>query len=154
MNRRSGTGRRSSGFTLTEVLVTIALISIVLPVVLQGASITGRMASNAKKQSEAIGLAESKLNEIVVTKGWQSGLTAGDFGADWPGYQWKCQVQNWTDQELLDNGANNVASELEMIVSWQTSNGERSVSINTLVYTPGSTPTTPSASSGSSTLSN
>ena len=135
--------RTARGFTLVEVLVTVTLIGIILPVAMRGASITSKLAGTAKRRTEACGLAESKLNEVVITNGWQNGVLGGDFGQDWPDYHWRCQVQAWQNDQVSDNGAGNVTNELDLQVYWQGSSGEQSVTLSTLVYTPGSTPNTP-----------
>ena len=133
-----------TGFTLAEVLVTIALIAIILPVVLRGASITAKFAATAKRQSEAVALAESKLNELKVTQAWKGGVMTGSF-PDSPNYQWQAQVQTWNTNstDIVENSAGNTTSELEVIVNWQGSTGVQSVTLSTLVYTPGATANVP-----------
>src|SRR4051812_32907857 len=54
------------GFTLVEVLATVAFIAIVLPVAMQGISLSVRTAGNARKQAEAAILAQSKLDETLA----------------------------------------------------------------------------------------
>src|SRR4051794_29563395 len=60
-----GAGR---GFTLVEVLATIALIAIVLPVAMYGIQLCLQTSSAAKRQAEAATLAEGKLQELVAAE--------------------------------------------------------------------------------------
>ena len=84
--------RGTRGFTLIEVLATLILLGIVLPVAMRGVSTAMAAASKAKRTAEATSLAESKLNELVADGTWASGTLAGDFSPDQPEYQWSCVV--------------------------------------------------------------
>lgn len=82
--------RRTRGFTLVEVLATLVLLGIVLPVAMRGVSMAMAAAANARRTAEATMLAEAKLNELVADGTWASGSLAGDFAPDKPEYQWSC----------------------------------------------------------------
>ena len=60
--------RRRQGFTLVEILVTLMLIAIVIPVIMKGISLGAQAASDAKRRTEAGGLAQEKLAEILASK--------------------------------------------------------------------------------------
>ena len=79
------------GFTLVEVLATLMLLGIVMPVAMKGVSIALAAAEKARHTAEAATLAETKLNDLL-TQGVNSasGLT-GDFSPDHPEYQWSYQ---------------------------------------------------------------
>src|SRR5690348_6677471 len=64
-----GAGRQ--GFTLVEVLAALVILGIVLPVAMRGVSLSLAAASNAKHMNVAAQLADQKLNEVVLTSGWQ-----------------------------------------------------------------------------------
>ena len=59
---------KDEGFTLVEVLATLVLMGIVIPVAMHGVSIAMSAASNARKTAEAATLAETKLNELLVLR--------------------------------------------------------------------------------------
>ena len=92
-----------------------------------------------RRRSEAGALAEAKLNELIATAQWQSGILAGDFGTDWPDYSWKAEVQTWTPSNSTDNGYGNTVSELAVHITWVSRGAERSVTLSTLVYVAGGT---------------
>lgn len=117
--------RHRSGTTLIEVLATLVLIGIVLPVAMKGIALAVGAASVAKRSVEAASLAEMKLQELVVmTQAMQQAQTAGDFGEDWPGYQWKAEM---ISQDLG-------LTEISVEVTWLARGIDRSVRLSTLVY--------------------
>jgi prepilin-type N-terminal cleavage/methylation domain-containing protein len=120
---RSSCARR--GFTLVEVLATIVLMAIVLPVAMHGVSLCLASAQAARQRTEAAGLAESKLNELLATGDWQYGLLSGDFGEAWPQYKWSGSAGAWEDASL---------QELSVRVYWTSRGQEREVVVTTLVF--------------------
>ena len=78
------------GFTLVEVLATLVLLAIILPIAMRGVSMAMAAASNARRTAEATTLAEAKLNELVADGTWASGSLSGDFAPTQPEYQWAC----------------------------------------------------------------
>jgi len=128
MNRRP-IQTRQRGFTLIEVLAALLLMAIVLPSVMKGISVATQAASSARHRTEAAGLAQAQLAEIVASQQWQNGNLSGDFGAQWPGYSWKATVAAWP----LDNTDLNI-DELDLEVSWIDRNQPNSVTMSTLVY--------------------
>ncbi len=126
--------RRRGGFTLVEVLATLMLMAIVLPAVMKGVSLATAAASTARRRNEATGLAEEKLAEIIATDEWQKSSLSGDFGSDWPGYQWQATVQSWPEDT---SGAG--IQEVDLRVSWIARNSEDSITLTTLTYAQGQT---------------
>ena len=118
------------GFTLVEVLATLVLMGIIVPVAMQGISISLRAATHAKRTSEATILAETKLNDLVTTRTWSTVAANGDFGQDWPDYRWTCQ-------SIARNDA--AVTEVAVSVLWKERNSDRSVTVSTLVYEPDTT---------------
>lgn len=116
------TSRR--GFTLIEVLATLILMGIVLPVAMRGVSVALAAASRAKHLSIASGLAEQKLNQLIVENAWSSSQTSGDFTPDHPDYTWTCQ------SATRDYGV----SEIELRVNWIERGQQRSFVVSTLAY--------------------
>lgn len=121
--------RSRPGFTLVEVLATLMLIAIVLPAVMKGATLATAAASIARSRTEASGLAEAKLAEIIATNQWQTSSLSGDFGTDWPGYRWQATVQSWP-QDTSGAGLQQV----DLRVSWAARGREDSLTLSTLTY--------------------
>lgn len=115
------------GMSLAEVLATIAIVAIVIPVAMQGVSLATALASVTRQRAEATTLAESKLNELMLSGQWQTAALGGDFGADWPGYRWQAAVNNWDEADMRL---------LEVQVNWSSRGTDREVKLSTLVYVP------------------
>src|SRR4051794_33197688 len=95
LGRRQGGG----GFTLIEVLAALMLVAIVLPVAMRGVSVATGAASNARHRNEASALAQSKMDELLAnmqaTQTQMNTNMSGDFGEDWPGYEWSAELVTW-----------------------------------------------------------
>ncbi|MCX5643161.1 MAG: prepilin-type N-terminal cleavage/methylation domain-containing protein [Phycisphaerae bacterium] len=114
------------GFTFVELLVTMVLISIVMPVVMQTIGLCTRLAGQSRRQVEAACLAETKLTELTAAQDWESGSNRGDFGTDWPGYEWSMTVANWTEDSSV--------RQLDLAVTWRSVGRQRKITLSTLVY--------------------
>ena len=117
--------RRFGGFTFIELLATVVLISIIMPVAMRSIGLCTRLGGYSRRQIEAASLARTKLTELTISQDWKTGEKRGDFGSDWPGYQWTAVVSNWTDS---------VVSQLDLTVTWQSQGQQRSLILSTLVY--------------------
>ena len=117
--------RRRGGFTFIELLATVVLIAIIMPVAMHCIALCTRLGGQSRRQIEAASLARAKLTELTASQEWESGEKSGEFGVDWPGYQWSADVSNWTDSVLR---------QLELTVVWTSQGRENSVTLSTLVY--------------------
>jgi len=113
------------GFTFIELLATVVLIAIIMPVAMQCIALCTSLGGQSRKQIEAASLASTKLTELTASKDWETGERSGEFGPDWPGYRWSLDVSNWTDSALR---------QLDLTVLWQSRGRQRSITLSTLVY--------------------
>lgn len=114
------------GFTLLEILATFVLVAIILPVAMEGISLSTRMASNSKRKIEAGALAEKKLTEILITREWVNGDQSGDFGEGYSDYEWRFEVLDWEGEELL--------RQIDFYVEWVAGERKQSIVLTTLAY--------------------
>ncbi len=85
--------RPRSGFTLLEVMVSVAILSIVLVSVYKLHSQTLAMNTEARFYTQAPMLAKSKLSEMEANSESVFSNDFGEFGEDFPGYTWKVEVE-------------------------------------------------------------
>lgn len=124
-------GRR--GFTLIEALAAIGVMMIVIPVLLRGFSIAGSIATNARRRAEATAMAQSKMDEIIATQSWQTGMAAGDEKVGIYSYHYEPALENWDSGEVG-------IQVLRVTVSWDVPPADRrNVALTTLLWQPGST---------------
>jgi prepilin-type N-terminal cleavage/methylation domain-containing protein len=116
---------RRTGFTLIEVMASLALVGIILPATLAGVGLAMSLMDEAREQSEAAALSSGKLDEITATGDWRTGDAEGDFGPDWSKYRWRKEVNEWEEPSL---------SEVRLTVTWISRGRERSHVVSTLAY--------------------
>jgi len=112
-----------------EVLATLALVAIILPVAMSGISLALATAGESRWQAEATALAQTKMAEILASGDWADAALSGDFAPDRPEFRWESLVTNWQGD----------VQQLDVQVSWTHRGQVRSVLLTTLVYA-GATP--------------
>jgi len=88
------------GFSLLEVMVSIAIIAIALMAVLGSQSQGSSLAGESRFNTTAAFLAQSKMAEMEIRSLNDLGADAGDFGEDFPGYRWEVSVQSLAIEDL------------------------------------------------------
>jgi prepilin-type N-terminal cleavage/methylation domain-containing protein len=125
--------RAHRGFTLVEVLISLLLLAVVLPVAMDGVSLSLRAAEEAKFKSQASSLARAKLSELQAQNQWDLQKMSGDFGAGYPQYRWTAQLNNFEGSTL---------EQLDVSVFWRQREREHSVVLSTIITnTTGTTAT-------------
>jgi general secretion pathway protein I len=82
----------TKGFTLLEVMVSVAVIAIVLVSIMRLQGQTILMNESSRFYSTAPFLAQSKMADILADP-LNAGSNAGDFDKDHPGYAWKADIE-------------------------------------------------------------
>ena len=90
----------SSGFTLLEVMVALAVMSIVLVSVYRMHSQSLTMNTAARFYTLAPMLAQGKMVELEVLSSSAFPENSGDFGEQFPGYSWKAAVADVSSEIL------------------------------------------------------
>jgi general secretion pathway protein I len=84
----------SLGFTLLEVMIAVAVLTIALAAVLGLQSKSLTLASESRFQTTAAFLAQGKMAEMAVAGIGDLTSDSGDFGDVFSGYGWRLSVQN------------------------------------------------------------
>lgn len=127
---RSAARPAGAGFTLIEVIVALAILTVALAVVLQNFSIGMRGARLAERHTIAVLHAESKLAAVGVETPLEEGETSGVFDN---GFGWRATIRPYLEagqEEAPDSGAE--AYEVAVTVSWDDAGGRGSVTLETL----------------------
>jgi general secretion pathway protein I len=82
------------GFTLLEVMVALGIMAIVLMSVYRLQSQTVAMSIESRFATQAPLLARSALTRFEESTERRFATSQGDFGRDYPGYQWKISVED------------------------------------------------------------
>ena len=76
-------------------------MAIVIPVAVQGLHIASRAGLVAERKAAAARLAETKLNELIVTGQWQSSAQKGTVSEGWQSYPWTVQSEPWAEDGAM-----------------------------------------------------
>src|SRR5712671_1012811 len=117
-----------SGFTLAEVLAALVFMAILIPVALEGLSIASRSGQVAARKSEAALVAESILNENIVTTNWNTSLQNGTVRQGFHDFQWTMRNDPWNQ----DPNATTMR-QLSVEVKYTAQGHDYSVRLSTLV---------------------
>jgi general secretion pathway protein I len=124
---------QSSGFTLLEVVVALAIAGLALVGLFRAGSGGLVAVDTAARMEEAIQRAQSHLAAVGRNAALVVGESTGDDGG---GYHWTLRVRPLTARQSL--GPDNISAStvtlfnVEVAISWPAPAGERSVTLRTL----------------------
>jgi general secretion pathway protein I len=129
--RRHRSGRDEGGFTLLEVLLAFAILSVAVVAVIQGFAQGLRLLKTAGDHQQAVLLADQKTRELVVPV---EGRDQGKEG----GYDWERTVTVVPAPDLTRTPATAKwhVYQIDVKVSWGDKRGVEIVSLRTAVDAP------------------
>ena len=90
------------GFTLLEIMVSLAIISLVLVSIYRMHAQTIAMNYDARFYATAPFLAQLKISDMENKTIEELADDSGDFGDEHPGYSWTLEIQNIESEPLGD----------------------------------------------------
>lgn len=124
---------RQRGFSLLEILVAFAILSLSLGVLLRIFGGAGRIAATADEYSRAIVVAESLMAAAGIDTPLQPGETHGEIGED---YRWTLKVDPYPiDEGLFGGSGANVPFKpywVALTVEWGDPDDPRAFDLTTL----------------------
>ena len=81
------------GFTLLEVMVAVAILSLGLSVVIHSFSTSLQTLDTSLNLSKVALLAQKKLSEIELEDFFPEGLTSGEFEGDYSDFSWRAEIR-------------------------------------------------------------
>ena len=93
-------GLTTSGFTLLEVMIAVAILSIAMVSLLGSQSQSVSVAGYSRFTVDTALLAQHKLAMIELEDFESLGSDSGNFGSEFPGYSWTTTVEEISTEEL------------------------------------------------------
>jgi type II secretory pathway pseudopilin PulG len=122
--------RYTEAFTLAEVLAALVFMAILIPVALEGLSIAGRAGEVAARKNMAAIVADSVLNETVITTNYARSLQNGTVRQGNQDFRWTLRNEPWNK----DPNAITIRL-LSVEVTYTAQGRDYSVRLSTLVDT-------------------
>ncbi len=122
MSQNSQLGRASTGFTLLEVMIALAILSLVAVAFLRAQGSSVHLVDESVQISLATLLAKEKMAELESNGFPEPGKTSGDGGEDFSSYHWE-QVVSPTDIVNLRKAV--------VRILWMEGTRERSLELTT-----------------------
>ncbi|MYB92318.1 prepilin-type N-terminal cleavage/methylation domain-containing protein [Candidatus Poribacteria bacterium] len=115
-----------NGFTLVEILVTLAILGAALPALLHAFASAARNQGLSDNTTTALYLLKFRMAEIEMTGYPDVGEETGEFGEN-TRYRWSSIVED-VESEEVEN-----VRRVQVTVTWEHKNRERSMSMNTYI---------------------
>lgn len=122
--------RRHCGLTLVEVLASLLMMAIVIPVAMEGMSIASRAGVLGQRKATAMRVAERVVNELLVENQLVQNSSSGTaFDGD-TSYPWTMRTENWPEDAM---------QQLTVTVTFVVQGNPYEVSLTTLLPASGTT---------------
>ncbi len=133
--------RRTSGFTLLEVLVALVILSISVGVIMNVFSGGIRAVRTTRDYNRAVFLAQGKMEELLLKKFTEETTDSGTF-EEFPGFAWEMAVTEFQlpmteEEQLAAEAESELAPQLKtyqitLHVTWAVGSRTRSFTLDTL----------------------
>ena len=87
---------RRAGFTLVEILASLLMMAIVVPVAMEGMSIASRAGLLGQRKAAAMRVAERLLEELIAEANNQQTTDSGTLADGEFTYPWTMRTENWS----------------------------------------------------------
>ena len=116
-------------FTLVEVLAALLMMAIIIPVTMEGLSVSSRVGVLGQRKAVAMRVAERVIEEIIAEAQTQQGSSSGTAIEGDIAYPWTMRLENWPEDAL---------QQLIVTVQFTVQGSLYDVSAATLIIPPGS----------------
>jgi prepilin-type N-terminal cleavage/methylation domain-containing protein len=87
-------------FTLVEVLASLMLIALVVPVAMEAMAVASRAGELGRRKAAAVRVGERVLGELLVVGQLATGASSGVAQEGPFEYPWSVRVENWPEDAL------------------------------------------------------
>ena len=98
MSSQKAKGERQNGFTLLEVVVAMAIVTLGVVTLFEVFSLALRLGTRSVAKTEAVTLSRQVLDEALVLRKVREGVEQGSFGG---GHRWKLQVEPFQREDEI-----------------------------------------------------
>lgn len=117
----------NGGFTLIEIVVTLAILSLGLPVLLQSFSNAANYQRTSEDKTTVLYLLKTRMAEIELQGYPDIGEEEGEFGENSP-YRWRSEVHDLESDEFEDG-----LRAVTVTITWLEQGKAKSTSMSTYV---------------------
>lgn len=117
----------NKGFTLIEIVVTLAILSLGLPVLLQSFSNAANNQRKSEDKTTAMYLLKTRMAQIELEGYPEIGQESGDFGEN-PPYRWRSEVYD-VESDNFEEGLRAV----NLTITWLGRGKSESTSMTTYI---------------------
>ncbi len=93
---RIRTRNNRQAFTLAEVLAALVFMAILIPVAIQALNVASRAGESAVRRGEAALVADSILNQMIVTTNWNQAVQTGTVRQGFRDFHWTLRNEPWS----------------------------------------------------------
>jgi len=124
MAERASRSRRRAAFTLVEVLASLLMMAIIIPVAIEGMSVASRVGMLGQRKAAAMRVAERVLNELLVETQIQQASSSGTAYEGDTAYPWVMRTENWPEDSM---------QQMTVTVSFPVQGALHEISVSTLL---------------------
>ncbi|MGO8704531.1 MAG: prepilin-type N-terminal cleavage/methylation domain-containing protein [Candidatus Brocadiia bacterium] len=114
---------RERGFSLVEMLAALIIFSLGVMAVLEVITTSVRSTTATVGYTEAVFLAQQRIEETIATEALAPKTDSGDFGEAYPRHAWKREVEELDPGQLY---------RIRVDVTWNERGSERQYTLTTL----------------------
>ena len=112
-----------SGFTLLEVMIAVSIIAIAFVTLIGSQSQSVSIAGHTRFAITSALLAQKQLTTIESADFGDVSSSSGDFGENYPGYSWKTEVFELSEDDTGIEGADDMLKAVNLIVTFGNDEG-------------------------------
>ena len=113
-----------NGFTLLEVMIAVSIVAIAFVTLIGSQSQSVSIAGQTRFAITSALLAQKQLTDIESADFGDVSSDGGDFGENYPGYKWKSEVSDLSEDDTGIEGSDGMLKAVDLIVTFGNDEGQ------------------------------